>query len=105
MSALHRCPYCRMEYRYRELFRMKGRRQRCPGCGRTVTRSRRYAMLPLLIVCALLVAADTVMLMSIYNVSVRFFALMALADAVIILLTLLLCPLLWCFRKAEQPVP
>ena len=102
MSVTHSCPYCGSSYRYGELLLMNGKRHECHFCRRTFQTRKRLFILLILPVCAILVAADLLLLNSSDNISVRSFLVMTAADAAVIFLTFLFIPLFTRLKKDER---
>ncbi len=90
---LPHCPYCHTVYRYRDLTVLKGKTHMCYHCHKTFAVRRSFRVVPVVIACVLLIAVNLIVFWTSQDINKNTFLVLIMADAAVILLSLLTAPL------------
>lgn len=102
MSELHVCPYCHTVYRYKDIIMLKGKTHECYHCHKSFEVNRILKYIPVPVISIVLIMMNVLILKNSENISTGSFMILALADAVSILIAYVLSPFLIRFRKMAK---
>ncbi len=87
------CPYCKTVYRYRDIIKLKGKRQECYHCKKAFGIKKIYKAIPVAAACVLMTAVDLFLFHSSQDISKNSFIMIVLTDAAVILAAFIISPL------------
>lgn len=93
MLLYKKCPHCRRKIRCKDLAGMKERVQVCRHCKKQYELHKGYRVIPVVTACILMICFNLLMFHMSKDMNKTTFIIMVIADAAVILLSLLISPL------------